>query len=108
LAHHLCQNGRLTASLMLRALCHGDLCFFDAAMAALAGIPVASARLLLYDRGPGGLRGIYHSAGLPAELFRAFRAAVSAVLDGELRAGRAGFGARLVERLVPLYDDLAP
>jgi uncharacterized protein (DUF2336 family) len=105
---HLRERQRLTAGLVLRALCQGDLRFFDAAIGVLAGVPTASARTLIYDRGPGGLRAVYRTAGLPGELFRAFRAAVNAVLDGELRHGRPAFGERIAERLVMLYDGIAP
>jgi uncharacterized protein (DUF2336 family) len=108
LAVHLLAKGRLTPTLMLRALCLGDLGFFDAALAALAGIPLTSAKALIYDRGAGGLRGIYQSARLPAELFRAFRLGVNAVLDGHLQHGRAAFTQQIVDQLVLLYDDMCP
>ncbi len=108
LAAHLLAKQRLTPTLVLRALCLGDLGFFDAAMATLADIPLSSAKALIYDRGAGGLRGIYQTAQLPAELFRAFRVGVSAVLDGYLRHGRAAFTQQIVDQLLLLYDDMCP
>jgi uncharacterized protein (DUF2336 family) len=108
LASHLHERRRLTPTLVLRALCLGDLCFFDGAMARLAGIPVANARMLLYDRGVGGFQAIYEKAALPPELFRAFRAAVGAVLAGDLKRGTAAFKRQIVDQLVRLYDDLSP
>jgi uncharacterized protein (DUF2336 family) len=108
LAAHLHAKRRLTPSLVLRSISLGDLGFFDAAMAALADIPTMSARTLLYDRGAGGLRGIYDAARLPPELFRAFRAAISAVLEGHLKQGHAAFAEHLLGQLVRLYDDLSP
>lgn len=108
LALHLQDKQRLTPTLVLRALCLGDLAFFDAAMAALAGIPVGSAKALVYDRGNGGLRAIYETAQLPAELFHAFRVGVSAVLDGQLALGRAAFTQHIVDQLLPLYDTMCP
>ena len=108
LARHLHAKGRLTTSLVLRSLCFGDLGFFEAAMALLADVPIAAARALLYDGGAGGLRGIYDAAMLPPELFRAFRAAVGAVLEGRLRRGPAAFAEHLLGQLVRLYDDLSP
>src|SRR5579885_3242050 len=108
LARHLHGRQRLTASLVLRALCLGDLSFFDAAMAALAGLPLANARSLLYERGLGGLRALYQRAGLPVRLFPAFRIGVGAVLEGRLRLGRAGYTQHILDRLVLAYDDIGP
>ena len=108
LAAHLHARQRLTPTLLLRALCTGDLGFFDCGMARLAGIPVANARTLLYDRGVGGLRAIYREAELPPTLFRAFRIAVSAVLEGQLELGRAGFTQHIIDQLTFLYDDVCP
>lgn len=108
LARHLQAKQGLTATLVLRALCLGDLGFFDAAMAALAGVPVASAKTLIYDRGPGGLRAIYDTAQLPAELFRGFRVGINAVLDGQLALGRAAFTQHIVDQLLLAYDTMSP
>jgi hypothetical protein len=77
-------------------------------MATLAMIPVVNARSLLYERGGGGLRAIYRQAGLPPPLFRAFRVAVSAILDGHPKSGPAAFAARIIEQLMLVYDDLSP
>jgi uncharacterized protein (DUF2336 family) len=108
LAKRLQARGVLTPSLVLRALCLGDLGFFEAAMAALARLPRLNAKALLYDRGVGGLRAIFGKAGLPPLLFRAFRAAVGAVLQGALERGRAGFTQAILDQIVILYDDLSP
>lgn len=108
LAAHLQERRRLTPTLVLRALCGGDLGFFEAAMARLAGLPAAQARALIYDRRVGGLRAIYQRAALPPELFRAFRVAVGAVLDGHLRRGPAAYVEHVVGQLVFAYDDLCP
>ena len=78
LAQQLKASGRLTPSLILRALCMGDVLFFEAALAALAGVAVSNARVLAHDRGPLGLRAIYDKAHLPDALFAAFRTAVDA------------------------------
>ena len=54
--HH---NQRLTPLLVLRALCLGDLAFFEVAMAVMAKVPVANARILIHDAGPNGLASLY-------------------------------------------------
>ncbi len=108
LARRLHTRHRLTPTLVLRTLCAGDLGFFDSAMATLAMIPVSNARTLLYDRGADGLRAIYHKAGLPPELFRAFRVAVSAVLDGHLKSGPVAYARRITDQLLLAYADVSP
>jgi len=73
---HLNTQRRLTASLLLRALAHGHMTFFEWGVAELAGVPHHRTWLMIHDAGPLGLRAIYERAGLPARLFPAFRAAV--------------------------------
>lgn len=52
-------NGRLTETLIFRALCLGDVIFFEAALAKLADIPIGNAYQLIHDRGDLGLKAIY-------------------------------------------------
>lgn len=73
---HLNKHERLTASLLLRALAHGHMTFFEWGVAELSGVPHHRTWLMIHDAGPLGLRAIYERAGLPARLFGAFRAAV--------------------------------
>ncbi|WP_337188746.1 DUF2336 domain-containing protein [Phenylobacterium sp.] len=73
---HLRAGKRLTPSLLLRALAHGHMPFFEWAVAELAQVPHHRTWLMIHDAGPLGLRAIYERAGLPARLFPAFRAAV--------------------------------
>jgi uncharacterized protein (DUF2336 family) len=75
-ARHLNAAGRLSASLMLRALANGHMSFFEWGMAELAGVPHHRTWLMIHDAGPLGLKAIYERAGLPARLFPAFRAGV--------------------------------
>ena len=101
----------LTPTLVLRALCMGDLHFFETAMASLASIPIENAKTLTYDRGPKGLEALYRKTGLPAELFRAFRAAVDVARDSERNpstAGNATFMRCIRECLVREYELLCP
>ena len=55
----LYNNGRLTETLIFRALCLGDVIFFEAALAKLADIPIRNAYQLIQDRGYLGLNAIY-------------------------------------------------
>lgn len=104
-------RGVLTPTLVLRALCEGNIRFFDRSMAQLAGIPLRTARILIHDAGPLGLKGIYRKAGLPSELFRAFRIAVDVMLEMKHEApGAWGTDVvqRIVERVVAEYGQAAP
>ena len=111
LAKHLNSQGKLTPTLLMRALCLGDMSLFNAAMAVLARISIASAAQLIRDRGPLGLKALYDKTGLPAELFRAYRAALDVV--GEFRGGgNEGWDLdcvrRILDRVTRAYDDACP
>ena len=96
-------SGRLTPSLVLRAICTGDLGFFEAAMAALADVPLANARTLIHDPGGNGLAPLYRKAGLPPVMFAMIRAAVAVVgdsrFDGEKR-DLERFRSRVIARVL--------
>ena len=109
LVQQLNENGRLTYSLMLRALCMGDLDFYEAAMSELAGVPIKNARALIYDGGLLGLRGIYDKAGLPDSHYPAARAAIDVASEMEydgLDNDRARYSRRMIERVLTQYGDL--
>ena len=75
-AEHLNQNGRLNASLLLRAMARGQMLFFEHALSILSGVPHDRAWLMVHDAGPLGFRAIYERAGLPTRLYLAFRSAL--------------------------------
>jgi uncharacterized protein (DUF2336 family) len=100
---HLQQTRRLTASLLLRALAHGHMTFFEWGVAELAGVPHHRTWLMIHDAGALGLKAIYERAGLPARLFGAFRAAVdtyhSMEFDGGVR-DRERFQQAMLQRFL--------
>lgn len=102
-------SGRLTPSIVMRALCMGDLNFFETCMAELAGIPIVNVRQLIHDTGPLGLQAVYEKSGLPAAQYTAVRAAVDVVeeaeYDGEAN-DRERFSRRIIERVLTQYGDL--
>jgi uncharacterized protein (DUF2336 family) len=104
-------NGRLTPSLILRAICMGDVGFFEAALAALASVPVSNAQLLIYDAGQQGFLALYERSGLPRGLFSAFRAAVDTVqstgFDGEPH-DLERYRARVIARVLTQVETLDP
>lgn len=103
LVSHLNGEQRLTASLLLRALAHGHMTFFEWGVAELAGVPHHRTWLMIHDAGPLGLRAIYERAGLPARLFPAFRAAVDTFHSMEFDGGskdQERFQARMLQRFM--------
>jgi uncharacterized protein (DUF2336 family) len=77
LARQLAEGGRLTASLIIRALCVGNLALFEGAMATLAGIPVNNAYRLIHDAGGRGFEQLFRASKLPDRLLPAFRVALA-------------------------------
>jgi uncharacterized protein (DUF2336 family) len=97
------KTGRLSPSLILRALCTGDLAFFEAALSVLSGVPIVNARVLIHDSGELGLRTVYQRAGLPFEQIHIFRAAFEAVRELEYDGGerdRQRYTAKVIERVL--------
>ena len=102
-------SGRLTPTLMLRALCTGDIGFFEAAMAVKGDVPVANAQVLIHEPSRRGLAALYRKAGLPEPLFGAFRAAVDVVdetgFDGDAR-DLERFRSRVIARVLTRGDSV--
>ena len=109
LVRQLNENGRLTASIMLRGLCMGDLTFFEAAMAERAGISLANARQLIHDSGSLGLRTVCRKADIPLQQLVAVRAAIDVSEEMEYDGrehDRERYSRRMIERIMTQYDDL--
>jgi uncharacterized protein (DUF2336 family) len=108
LVEQLHASGRLTPTIILRALCVGDIAFFEASIALLAGVPLPSARQLIYDRGGLGLGAIARRAGLPEELDPVFKAAVDVAAETDYDGGendRQRFRRTMIERILTLIQD---
>ena len=70
-------NGRLTPSLILRALFRGHMSFFEHCMAELSGLSHEKAWLLVHDAGNLGLESLFKRAGMPDRILPVARAAVA-------------------------------
>ncbi len=108
LIEHLAGHDRLTPSIILRAVCMGDLVFFEAGIARLAGISVENARALIHDKGKRGFAPLYRKAGLPPPLFQAMSAAIEVAADMEYDGGpndRERFSRRMIERILTRYGE---
>jgi uncharacterized protein (DUF2336 family) len=100
-------NGRLTHSLIMRALCVGHMPFVEHALAELSGVPHARAWLMIHDAGPLGMQAMFDRAGMHRKLLPAFRAAVAVFhelqLDGEPN-DKARFRMRMIERVLTQFQ----
>jgi uncharacterized protein (DUF2336 family) len=102
LVAHLHAHRRLTPSIILRAVCMGDIGFLEAALAKLADVPVDNARRLIEDRGAGFER-LLMACELPPKLLPVLRGAVHIAAETGYDGGpndRARFRARVAERLL--------
>ncbi len=107
LVRQIKENDRLTASLVLRAICMGNLGFFDHALAGLASIPVRNARMLVHEASGAGLRALWAKSDLPEAMLPAIRAAVSVVDQTEFELGGDGaerYSRRILERVLTQYE----
>src|SRR5690242_4344501 len=109
LVRQMHRKQRLTPFLVMRAVCVGDLAFFEVAMAVLAGIPIANARTLIHDAGPKGLVSLYEQTGLPPRLLPAVRVALSVLRGTELDGGehdKERYRSRVITRILTQFEDL--
>ena len=108
LVDQLHKGGRLTPWLVLRALCMGDVTFFEVALAKLAKVSVQNTRVLIHDDGRLGLESLYERAALPQRLYPAFRAAVDVACETDYDGGpndRERYVERMIERLLTRVED---
>jgi uncharacterized protein (DUF2336 family) len=108
LVRQMAQRGTLTPSIMMTALCRGQILFFTMAMATMANVPLSNAVRLVGDRGTHGFSGIYKKSGLPDTMMDAMRIIVRAVqeLEGDTSVpGSMLYANRLVERVVHSVGD---
>ena len=108
LVEQLARKERLTASLLLRALCMGDMGFFERALARLANLPLQNARILIHDHGGLGLESVYLKADLPKRLYPAFQAGIELSDENDYDGGhndRSRFIERMLERVLTRFED---
>jgi len=103
LVSQMAAEDRLTPSIVMTALCRGQLVFFTVAMAQFSGIPIANAERLITDRGAHGFNGLYEKSGLPDSMMDAVRLLLRAVQDmvGDSSVpGSMLYANRLAERVI--------
>ena len=107
LVEQLHDHGRLTETLIFRAICMGDVVFFEAALAKLCGIPVSNAYKLIHDRGDMGLTAIYRECNLSPQMLPIVLSALDVAKDMETSASedRDRFQQRMLERMLTNCED---
>ncbi|NOZ42365.1 MAG: DUF2336 domain-containing protein [Alphaproteobacteria bacterium] len=111
LVDQLYGHGRLTETLIFRAICMGDVVFFEAALAKLCKIPVSNAYRLIHDQGSMGLAAIYRECKLSPQMLPIVTTALEVVKDMETSASedQSRFQQRMLERLLTnCGDDFDP
>jgi hypothetical protein len=102
----------LSAPLILRALCLGDVSFFEASLAVLGNIPLMNTQKLLYEGAKAGFAGLYAKSGLPAEQQPLFQAAFEVARETDFEDEEDAFEQRrrrVIERVLTAHEgDDAP
>jgi len=109
LVPRLHDQGRLTPSLLLLALCQGLVHFFESAIAVLARLPLPATQKLLADNGPLGLVALYRKTTLPDRLYPAFCVLLDTVREAdEQRSARPqrAMTPRILGRLRKVYPSV--
>ena len=102
-------NKRLTPSIVLRALCSGDIAFFEMAISVMADIPLVNARILIHDAGQLGLKSLYVRAGMPLDLLPLVRGAIDVLHETTMDGGENDlerYRATVIERVLTKFEDL--
>ncbi len=106
LVGHLDRNDRLTEAVVLRALCTGDLDFFEHALARLAEIPVTNCHRLIQD--PAGLTQLLTRCGFSREFRAIAKLAVGMAQDLNYDGSphdRERYSAHVIERILTQFGD---
>lgn len=109
LARQLYANGRLTPSLVLRALCAGDVLFFEVAISTMAKVKLPNARRLIHDPGMLGLQSLCTRAGLPPSLQGAIRMALDVAQETDFGGAdydREIYSRTMIERILTQCDTM--
>lgn len=105
------KRGQLSPTLLLRALCLGNMRFVEAAMATLAGVPPSNAKTLIHDRGPLGLHALFDECRMPPHFFQAFRIAVEVYHEKKPKrtsGWTSDYVKEIIDRLLGVYETVCP
>ncbi|MEM7569474.1 MAG: DUF2336 domain-containing protein [Pseudomonadota bacterium] len=102
LVDQLHKSGRLTHTLVVRALCMGDMVFFETGLARLAGIPVSNVYRLIHEKGTKGLERLFIKLGVDKKMFEIALVALDLSKDLKLdsRDDREHFRSVMLDRVL--------
>lgn len=111
---HLYKANRLTYSLVTRAICSGDLTFFEYSLSFLSETPVAAVRKTLFNsQADFEIRNLLRKALLPKSVFTTILNALKVINGIRFDCGRTNnhiFSRKVIERILsstPLNDELS-
>jgi uncharacterized protein (DUF2336 family) len=108
LINQLHENGRLTPTIILRALCVGDVDFFETAMAKYSNIAVSNVHILVNDAGGNGLKQLCDKSNIPGGLQEIMKVGleVASELDFDGTPGdRERYRNQVIERVLTHFQD---
>ncbi len=109
LVHQLYKANRLTSGLITRAICLGDLTFFEYAIVYLSETPISEVRKILFNNQADFLvRNLLRKAFIPKSMFPAIFSALKIVREIKFDCGRSNkkaFGHKVVERILSYIKD---
>ena len=104
LVHQLYKANRLTSGLVVRAICLGDLKFFEYALVYLSETPIAEVRKILFNaQADFMIRNLLRKAFIPKSVFPAIFSALKIIREIRFDCGRSNrkaFGHKVVERIL--------
>lgn len=102
------KNGRRTPTIVLRAVCMGDVDFLDASIVTLSRIPLLGARKIIYGDGDDAVLQPLEKAKLPDALRPAFQAAIEVSQETEYDGGdndQERFRRQMIDRIITNFED---
>ena len=104
LVHQLYAANRLTPTLVVRAVCMGDLKFFEYALVYLSNTPITEVRKILYNTQLDFMiRNLLRKAFIPKSMFPAVFSALNVIKDIRFdcrRSDRRSFIHKVIERIL--------
>lgn len=108
LIDQLYENGRLTSTIILRALCVGDVDFFENSLAKCTGVPVSNVHILINDAGGKGLAQLCKKSKMSEGLQEIMRVALDVAdeMDYDGNPGdRARYRNSMIERVLTHFEE---
>lgn len=104
LVHQLYTANRLSSSLVVRAICMGDIKFFEYALVYLSDTPITEVRKIIFNTSLDFMiRNLLRKAYIPKSMFPAVFSALKVIKDMKFdccRSDRSSFSHKVIERIL--------